>query len=253
MSAKSTKKPVCFVISPIGEKGSDVRKHVDMVLGSIIRPALEENFEVKRSDEFGKPEMITHQIVQAIETSELAVALLTFLNPNVFYELGLRHLAKLPAIHLAQDGLSLPFDTAGMATIFYDVSDHHSHVGARKELSLHATEVTSKGYVVNNPVTVSKAFTAAIESGDKEQVHLATLLQEVSDLRLEVHSLRLQQNADRRHPVRNAMNNAMVQHAIDEARSAVANPSNTQMDKALKLFMTYLDDREKERNKDTKD
>ncbi len=40
-----------------------------------------------RSDKFGKPEMITPQIIEAIFTCELAVADLTFLNPNVFYEL----------------------------------------------------------------------------------------------------------------------------------------------------------------------
>lgn len=87
----------CFVISPIGDKGSPERRHADMVLNSIIKPALPD-FEIKRADDFGTPDMITDRVVEAIIAYELVVADLTGRNPNVFYEIGLRHMLAKPII-----------------------------------------------------------------------------------------------------------------------------------------------------------
>ncbi len=56
-------KPRCFVISPIGPAGSEIRKHADMVLHGIIEPALNNEFDVIRSDKFCAPEMITNNII----------------------------------------------------------------------------------------------------------------------------------------------------------------------------------------------
>jgi hypothetical protein len=79
------------VISPIGAAGSDERKHADMTLNSIIRPALSDSgtiFDVKRGDESAKIGIIADHLIVEILESDLIVADLSFLNPNVFYELG---------------------------------------------------------------------------------------------------------------------------------------------------------------------
>ena len=67
--------------------------------------------------------MISDNIIEAITTHELAIADLTFHNPNVFYELGLRHMSEKPVIYICADGTKLPFDTAGVSTIFFNVAD----------------------------------------------------------------------------------------------------------------------------------
>ncbi|MGH9979150.1 MAG: hypothetical protein ACRD8Z_25455, partial [Nitrososphaeraceae archaeon] len=55
----------CFVISPIGEEGSEVRKRADQVLNYVIRPITEEqySYETARADDIPRPGMITSQII----------------------------------------------------------------------------------------------------------------------------------------------------------------------------------------------
>jgi hypothetical protein len=155
MTKEAKKKPKCFVISPIGQPDSPERRHADMVLNSIIKHALPENeLHIQRSDEFGKPEMISTQMMEAIWTWELAVAVLTFENPNVYYELGLRHMAGKPVVHIAEVGTKLPFDNAGMATIWYRIDEWNSHLSARKEIADHFKAAMAKNYEgASNPVS----------------------------------------------------------------------------------------------------
>ena len=84
-----------LVISAIGDVGSPERIHADMTLNAIIRPALAEcgitEANVKRADESAEIGMITDHIIMEISDSDLIVADLSFLNPNVFYELGIAH------------------------------------------------------------------------------------------------------------------------------------------------------------------
>src|SRR3954471_6032863 len=92
----------CFVVSPIGEPGSATRKHADMVLNSIVKPVAtksEFGFVVARADEISDPGMINDQVIVKIISAQLVVADLSFLNPNVFYEIGLRHATGKPIVH----------------------------------------------------------------------------------------------------------------------------------------------------------
>jgi hypothetical protein len=88
---------ICFYISPIGEEGSEHRQHADLFLASIVEPTLEEfGLSVVRADKIGKPGMITAQIIEHVLKAKLVIADLSYHNPNVFYELCLRHVCRLP-------------------------------------------------------------------------------------------------------------------------------------------------------------
>lgn len=152
----------CFVISPIGQKHSKEWKHAGLVLNYIIRPALEQDggFVVQRADESGHAGMITVHVVNSILEADLVVADLSFLNANVFYELGLRHSTKRPTIHLASTETVLPFDNADHRTIFYDIGDWQTHEAARQTLKDYATAVFRPEYLVTNPVTLAEAHHA---------------------------------------------------------------------------------------------
>lgn len=114
---------ICFYIAPIGSDDSEQRSHSDLFLGSLVEPALEEfKLAVVRADKIGKPGMITAQIVEHILRSKLVVADLSFHNPNVFYELSLRHACRLPTVQIIRKSDKIPFDLDQFRTIQIDTS-----------------------------------------------------------------------------------------------------------------------------------
>jgi hypothetical protein len=91
------KRPLCFVIGPIGKDGSPERKHSDLLLNAVIKHVLQQDefgYLVKRADEDADPGMIGDRMISDIIHSELVVADLTDLNPNAFMSLGLGTLPK---------------------------------------------------------------------------------------------------------------------------------------------------------------
>ncbi len=114
---------VCFYISPIGEEDSEHREHADLFLGSIVEPALEEfKLKVIRADKIGKAGMITAQVLEYILKSKLVVADLSYHNPNVFYELSLRHACRLPTVQVIRKCDKIPFDLDQFRTIQIDTT-----------------------------------------------------------------------------------------------------------------------------------
>lgn len=114
----------CFVIAPIGELDSDTRKRSDQILKHIIKPAVSScGYKAIRADEIDKPGIITSQVIQRVVNDPLVIADLTERNPNVFYELAIRHAIRKPLVQLIQKGERIPFDVAGTRTIQVDHTD----------------------------------------------------------------------------------------------------------------------------------
>lgn len=127
-SNPSTTKPsdvnwdkTCFYVTPIGSEGSEFRQHSDLFLSSIVEPALEPfGLKVIRADMIEKPGFITKQIIQYLLKSRLVIADLSFHNPNVFYELAIRHAAQLPTVQVTRSQDVIPFDVNPSRTIHID-------------------------------------------------------------------------------------------------------------------------------------
>lgn len=114
-------KKTCFIISPIGESGSSIRLRADAVLKHIIKPALQDfGYEAERADHITDPGLITNQVVQRIIDAPLVIADLTGSNPNVFYEIAIRHMIRKPIIQLVRDNERIPFDLQAMRVIKID-------------------------------------------------------------------------------------------------------------------------------------
>jgi len=176
---------LCFVIGPIGKELSDTRKHSDLLLNAIIKATLEHeefSYTVRRADEDADPGMIGDRVVSDIIKADLVVADLTDLNPNAFYELGIRHATRLPTIHIAKLGTLLPFDNIAHRTIFVDLGDWHSQQSARERLAESTRAVEKPGFRVSNPVTQAGANFELRASGDPKDVYLAEIIERMNTL-----------------------------------------------------------------------
>ena len=106
-----------------------MRQHSDLILASLVEPAIEElDLHVIRADGIDRPGVITAQVIEHIAKARLVVADLSFHNPNVFYELALRHATGKPTVHLIRTQDRIPFDIDQFRTIRVDTTDLYAFV-----------------------------------------------------------------------------------------------------------------------------
>lgn len=148
----------CFYITPIGAEGSEQRKHSDLFLGSIVEPAVDLfKLQLIRADAIDKPGVITRQIIEYILKSRLVIVDLSFHNPNVFYELAIRHMMRLPVVQVMRAMDNIPFDINQVRTIIIDTTNIYSLVPKieiyRSEISNQVRRALDDPDAVDNPIT----------------------------------------------------------------------------------------------------
>ncbi len=154
----------CFFIGPIGEADSEFRSHSDLILEQLVRPVLEEfGFTVKRADEIQQSGLITKQIFQYLLKSRLVVADLSYHNPNVFYELAIRHARNLPVVQMIRKDDRIPFDVNQTRTIVVDTSSLYTFVpkmaSYKAEISNHVRRALEDPASADNPFSALTAET----------------------------------------------------------------------------------------------
>ncbi len=180
----------CFVIAPIGEPDSDTRKRSDQVLKHIIRPAVAEcGYAAIRADEIDKPGIITSQVIQRVVSDPLVIADLTETNPNVFYELAIRHAIKKPLVQIIKKGERIPFDVAGTRTIQVDHTDLDSVESAKMEIINQIQSLEKEPEDIETPISVSLDLQILRQSEKPEERSLADLVSAVSDLRSSISKI----------------------------------------------------------------
>jgi hypothetical protein len=147
-----------FIITPIGDEGSEERKHADLFLISLIEPALKEfGLKIVRADKIGSPGMITSQVLEHVMRARLAIVDLSFHNPNAFYEMALRHACALPVVQIARKCDMPPFDVNQVRTAMIDTSDIYTLV---PKLEIYRSEIATQvraaliDGTTGNPITV---------------------------------------------------------------------------------------------------
>lgn len=149
---------MCFVITPIGSDESDERKHANMILKNVIEPvAVELGLVPRRADQIDRAGIITQQIFECLAKARICIADLSFSNPNAFYELGVRHMCKVPTVQIIRKGDPIPFDVSQGRTIKVDMTDVYSVIdsieSAKRELRQHLKHALSGDYKgEDNPV-----------------------------------------------------------------------------------------------------
>lgn len=135
----------CFVIGPIGNKfdpiGSPGRETYEQaleVLEKVIVPACATvDVEPIRADQIAVSGAVTTQVLRHLYEDEIVIADVSGGNPNVMYELGLRHTRPLLTVLIGEFG-QLPFDIADVRTIQFSRSER-GLIDARKALEVALT------------------------------------------------------------------------------------------------------------------
>ena len=168
-----TEKASVFVIMPFSND-------INTVYTGLIRASLEGiGYEVSRADNIESQRNIIRDILEKIDTSDLIIADLTSLNPNVFYELGLAHALRKPVILLTQDIEEVPFDLRSYRLVEY--STHFAEIqDAIDKLKSYGEGFLNGTVPFGNPVTDFLGSTHSI-AGSSVRQRLETTISQRSD------------------------------------------------------------------------
>lgn len=115
---------VCFVSMPFGEKAdfeTGRTLNMDATYRTVIKPAVEAaGFECVRADEIVHSGMIDLPLYKQLLEADVVISDLSTSNPNVFYELGVRHaLRPYTTIIISEEQARIPFDINSISILKY--------------------------------------------------------------------------------------------------------------------------------------
>jgi len=117
----------CFVVMPFGRKPAADGTPIDfdVVYRDLLAPAIEAaGLKPHRADAERRAGSIHADMFQELLLSEFVVADLSIDNPNVWYEMGVRHALRASGAVMTYAGRDrLPFDLAGQRMVRYALRD----------------------------------------------------------------------------------------------------------------------------------
>ncbi|PPA78728.1 MAG: hypothetical protein C00003105_00894 [ANME-2 cluster archaeon HR1] len=121
-------KAMCFVDMPFGIKtdiSSGIEIDFDHIYKTAIKPAIKDaGLEPLRGDEERTGGIIHSAMFARLLLAEYVIADLTLSNPNVFYELGIRHAARpFTTIPIFANVHQIPFDVTMIRALPYQLED----------------------------------------------------------------------------------------------------------------------------------
>lgn len=178
MGTKEIQLKKCFYITPIGDKKSTQFEKLEGLEQNVLKPVLEQQgYELEIAHTIDSPGSISDQIFERIVKYELVIVNLTGLNPNVMYELAVRHSFGMPCIIICEVSTNLPFDLLAERTIFYE--DTIKGSGELKE-ELIKKITSSKASETDNPVTRAVSKAKIMESAADDPLKI--ILSEINSL-----------------------------------------------------------------------
>jgi len=143
---------------PFGEKSDDSGRAIDFdqIYDSIIGPGIQQaDLAPIRADEEVVGGFIHKPMFERLMLCDYAVADLTTANPNVFYELGIRHgIRPHSTVLLFAKGMRLPFDVAPLRALPYMIDAQ----GAPNAVDADRNALATRLIECRNPVEDSPLF-----------------------------------------------------------------------------------------------
>jgi Flp pilus assembly protein TadD len=139
----------CFVVMPFGQKKMGRRTiDFDSIYTTIFSPAIENavlpgggKIKGRRTDKDFFTGDITTEMFRYLEYSRFVLCDITGLNPNVFYELGIRHRARQSGTAIfRQVDVKLPFDISHIKAFPYEFKPEKSAEQSRQLVTQVLTE-----------------------------------------------------------------------------------------------------------------
>ncbi len=133
-----------FVAMPFGQKkaqGKSYNIDFDLIYNNAIKPAAEElGLNIIRADEESDSGIIHALMIERLICTDIVIVDITNENPNVYYELGIRHCARPYSTILIYDKKTkIPFDIQPLRAIPYELE--------RGIISEASAELLKKGIV----------------------------------------------------------------------------------------------------------
>lgn len=144
--------------------------------------------------------LITSQVIQHVVEDPLVIADLTGRNPNVFYELAIRHAVKKPVVQIIHATESIPFDVAASRTVHVDHHDLDSAAKARDEIARQIQAAEKNPKDVDTPITVALELQSLRQSDNPLEKSNAEIISMLQEMRVSIADIREEPRRFRLHP-----------------------------------------------------
>lgn len=168
-----------------------MRKRSDQIFKNVIEPAVKKfGYEAIRADHIARPGLITSQVIEHLIEDELVIADLTDRNPNVFYELAIRHGVRKPFIQIKEIADTIPFDVTGMRTIDVDYRFVDSMEKCRDEIIRQIQTIESDKPEVESPITFTQNVMSVRHDNNAQTKVIMDLVSQVQALKSELEKVK---------------------------------------------------------------
>lgn len=117
---EAPKKPTCFVIMPFSDPEGYPEGHFRRVYEYTFKPAIEAaGYTALRIDDNSVSNLIHSKMMNELVNAPMVLCDLSTNNPNVLYELGIRHAFDKPVVLVQEMGQNRIFDIAGITSVEY--------------------------------------------------------------------------------------------------------------------------------------
>lgn len=232
-----TLKPLIFVAMPFGVKFKDRHTKIDFddIYNRGIKPIKNEFYiDLIRADEEKSGGFIHAPMFERLLLAEIVIADLTLANPNVFYELGIRHCARPKStILLFAEGMKLPFDVSPLRAIPYKLENGKLNDSEAKSLLKRIGErlkdVLTKGGGPDSPLFQLIEKFPGIDLPHEKTESFRDRIKYIDSIRLELES------------ARNAGNNMKGREAIKNIEQSIGNFSIAPPELLVDMLLSYRD------------